>query len=187
MIVYVESNFILEIALGQTQAKAAESILQLAETGTIEIAFPGFALSEPFATITRRERDQDRLGKSLANMLHDLPTLLAAAAKREQDNLWSVVSRLVEVGTALETDAKCLKQALEYQKRFPLSLQDSIIYAAIINDLQIRPAEKAKCFVNSNYKDFGLPDIMTELNSYHCWYERSFGKGLNYIKQFASH
>jgi len=47
MIVYVESNFILEMVLGQKYASAIESILQLAERGKIELTFPSFALCEP--------------------------------------------------------------------------------------------------------------------------------------------
>ncbi|HEV7235008.1 MAG TPA: hypothetical protein VGN15_02435 [Ktedonobacteraceae bacterium] len=45
MIVYIESNFILEMVLGQTQAPSAVHVLQLAESHKIELAFPSFALS----------------------------------------------------------------------------------------------------------------------------------------------
>jgi hypothetical protein len=31
-------------------------------------------------------------------------------------------------------------------------------------------------------KDFKDPGIISELNSYNCRYEQSFGKGLNYIR-----
>jgi predicted nucleic acid-binding protein len=182
MIVYIESNFILEMVLGQTQAPSAVHVLQLAESNKIELAFPSFALSEPFATITRRERDQERLSKSLAGMLDQLPSMLANAAKRERDNLWSTVYRLVNIGTSIETNADCLNLALEYQRRFLLTLQDSIIYAAIITDLRHRPFTETKCFMNKNYKDFEIAAIIAELNSLNCRYERSFGKGLSFIR-----
>lgn len=48
MIVYVESNFVLELALGQEQSASAEAILALAEAKKIELVVLGFALSEPF-------------------------------------------------------------------------------------------------------------------------------------------
>lgn len=38
MIVYVESNFILEIVLKQQHAASAEAVLQLAEMGKIDLA-----------------------------------------------------------------------------------------------------------------------------------------------------
>ena len=96
MIVYVESNFILEIVLKQQHAASAEAVLQLAEMGKIDLAFPSFALSEPFATITRRERDQERLSKAIEGMLDQLPIMLADASRKERDGLWEVISRLVE-------------------------------------------------------------------------------------------
>lgn len=182
MIVYVESNFILEIALNQKQKVSAEAVLQLAEDAKIELVYPSFALSEPFATITRRRRDQERLGKSLANMLDTLQPMLADAASKEQDKLWSTVNRLVKVGKPLETNISSLNEALEYQDRYRLSPQDSIIYARVITDLKSRPDTSFKCFMNSNYKDFETPLILSELNSYLCRYERNFAKGLNFIQ-----
>lgn len=179
MIVYVESNFILEMVLRQREAGSAERILELAENGKIELAFPSFALCEPFWTITRRERDQGRLSKLLEGMIDQLPTLLANAAKKEKDNLWAAVSRLVEVGTSIETDRACLRRALEYQKRFDFSQQDSIIYSAVIADIRRRPFAEAKCFISTNYKDFKDPEIITELNGHNCRYEQSFGRGLS--------
>ena len=168
MIVYVESNFILEMVLRQREAGSAERILELAEHGKIELAFPSFALCEPFWTITRRERDQGRLSKLLEGMIDQLPTLLANAAKKEKDSLWATVSRLVEVGTSIETDRACLRRALEYQKRFDFSQQDSIIYSAVIADIRRRPFAEAKCFISTNYKDFKDPEIITELNAHNC-------------------
>ena len=72
MIAYVESNFILEIALGQEQSQFAQGLVQLAERGDIEIAFPSFALSEPFSTISQRGRARRQLYSSLTNQLNDL-------------------------------------------------------------------------------------------------------------------
>ncbi len=40
MIVYVESNFILEVALEQEQFASAEAILKLVEENKIKLAFP---------------------------------------------------------------------------------------------------------------------------------------------------
>lgn len=182
MIVYVESNFILEMVLRQREAGSAVRILELAENRKIELAFPSSALCEPFWTITRRERDQGRLSKLLEGMIDQLPTLLANAAKKEKDSLWATVSRLVEVGTSIETDRACLRRALEYQKRFDFSQQDSIIYSAVIADIRRRPFAEAKCFISTNYKDFKDPEIITELNGHNCRYEQSFGRGLNFIK-----
>ena len=58
MIVYVETNFVLEIAREQEQVESANQILILAEQGKIELAFPSFTISEPFSTIIRQRKER---------------------------------------------------------------------------------------------------------------------------------
>lgn len=65
MIVYVETNFVLEVALGQEQAEAAAEILNRAEGGEIELAIPYLSLVEPFSTVTKRHRDRKHLSSAL--------------------------------------------------------------------------------------------------------------------------
>ncbi len=197
MIVYVESNFVLEVALGQEESPSAESILVLAEGSKIELVFPGFALSEPFATVTQRDRDRRRLRSSFTEMLRQLqrseprkqvvsdlqpvPIILTTIVKKEIDLLQSTVDRLLNVGKSIEIDGASFKQALMYQRNLDLSPQDSIIYAAVITDLQKRSHQEDKCFISRNWKDFRNPDIKSELESYNCRYAESFGEGLSYI------
>ena len=197
MIVYVESNFVLEVALGQEESPSAESILLLAESNKIELVFPGFALSEPFATVTQRDRDRRRLRSSFTEMLRQLqrsephkqvvselqpvPIILTAIVKKEIDLLQSTVNRLLHVGKSIEIDGASFRQALIYQRNLDLSPQDSIIYAAVIADLQKRSHQEDKCFISRNWKDFRNPAIKSELDSYNCRYAESFGEGLNII------
>ena len=72
MIVYVESNCFLEIALEQEQSSATRSIISLAENRQIELAYPSFALSEPFENIMRARRERNITQKSLEKILIDL-------------------------------------------------------------------------------------------------------------------
>jgi len=72
MIVYVETNFVLEIAREQEQVEAANRILVLAEQRKIELAFPSFTLSEPFSTIIRQRKDRKELLRSLQDTLVQL-------------------------------------------------------------------------------------------------------------------
>ncbi|MGH2487608.1 MAG: hypothetical protein ACRDHE_16525, partial [Ktedonobacterales bacterium] len=80
MIVYVESNFLLEMAFEQSDAPAAESILRLAENSSIELIVPAVALVEPFSTIRYRNSERREvldswshtLNRFKSNRLHDL-------------------------------------------------------------------------------------------------------------------
>jgi hypothetical protein len=44
--VYVETNFVLELALEQAQHAECEEILRLAESKSVEIALPAFSFVE---------------------------------------------------------------------------------------------------------------------------------------------
>lgn len=72
MIVYVESNFVLEMALGQEQAGDAEQILNLSEEKRIQLVIPAFALSEPYSRIRQRGRDRQAALRLLSEQARDL-------------------------------------------------------------------------------------------------------------------
>jgi predicted nucleic acid-binding protein len=202
VIVYVESNFFLEVALGQEQASPAEAVLTLAEKGKIELAFPGFALSEPFATLMQRDRDRRRLRGSFTEMLQQLqrsephkqivsdlqpvPIILTNIVEKEIQLLQSTVSRLLNVSKCIETNAPDFTQALAYQGTLALSPQDSIIYSVVIADMQRRSIQEIKCFLSRDKEAFATNRrIKSELASYNCRYIGSFREGLNFIQRFA--
>ena len=56
MIVYVESNFVLELALLQEEHDSCDAIIMLAETRDIELVVPAFSLAEPYEALVRRSR-----------------------------------------------------------------------------------------------------------------------------------
>ena len=74
MIVYVESNFILEMVLRQREAGSVERILELAENGKIELAFPSFAVES-------RKVVPPRFQQSLTKSYPPLPSYLASVAR----------------------------------------------------------------------------------------------------------
>jgi len=72
VIVYIESNFVLELALVQEDSTSCEAILQLAETGAIMLAVPAFSLGEPYETLVRRHRERRLLAGALAGEMTQL-------------------------------------------------------------------------------------------------------------------
>lgn len=198
MIVYVESNFVLEIALGQEEAPAAETILELAEQNKLELCCPSFALSEPFATITQRGRKRKDLSKSLAGTIRELqrskpheevvfelqpiPASLTNIVSKEFSLLQSTVKRLLSVSKLIELNGAIYEQAIAYRFFFGLSPQDSIIYASVISDLMHRDRKGPKYFISRNWKDFRDFSIKYELESYNCQYVENFNVGLNLIQ-----
>ena len=72
MNVYVESNFVLELALVQEQSASCMEILRLGESGRIRLIIPGYCLTEPLDTILRRHKDRKRLRLELDAELQQL-------------------------------------------------------------------------------------------------------------------
>lgn len=201
MIVYIESNFILEIALQQEQSLYAENILGLATQGEITLAFPDFALSEPFATVMHRNGERKKISNNLIDifkeirrskshgqiMMHagSIMSMLRDVEIREWEGLHGIVAQLLHIGIPIPCNAKCLEQALVYRTRHGLSSQDAFIYASIMADVQKHPQSNKKCFLSRDRRAFGQDDdrtIKAELDAYNCRYIGSFLQGLDYIQ-----
>jgi hypothetical protein len=59
MNVYIETGFIVTLALQQDDYRAAARILDLARQGQITLKVPSFSLSEPFATLHYRAQQPE--------------------------------------------------------------------------------------------------------------------------------
>lgn len=190
MTVYVESNFVLEIALGQEQASAAEAILVRAERQEIALALPAFALSEPFSTVTQRSRTRERVVNQLKGQLRDLarsqslqddirsieltPDVLARIERHETDNLIATAERLLNVATMIPVDVAVFRQAMIYRTRYSLSPQDSLIYSTVVSHMTTHGATGPHYFVSKDRKDFRDPGIALELAVLECELLSSF-------------
>ncbi|MGH2496946.1 MAG: PIN domain-containing protein [Ktedonobacteraceae bacterium] len=198
MIVYVETNFILELAFEQEQHQAANEILKLAEHNKVEFALPGFSISESLSKVTRQIRKREELHKSLIPTLQDIGRsapyqqfaaslepvlqLLQNTIRDEPDRLLSVLERILKVGRLLELDISNFNLALAYKDQLSTSIEDSIVYGTIIADLRRRPYEGTKLFLSRDAEAFSYQRIKTELASYSCKYIKEFKDGLGYIE-----
>lgn len=192
MTLYVESNFVIELALGQQEAQSADSLLSAAERGQYELAIPAFSLSEPFATVTYRNRNLESLRKQFDERLrqlsrssfHDedvlalgsIPDVLVSINKREVDSLCSTVERILSVATIINTDLHLFLRARIYQRRFDMSPQDAVIYASVLTHLMNNDGNERHYFANRNWKDFTDPEIVRELATYRCTFLSSFSE-----------
>src|SRR6267378_5035323 len=84
MIVYVESNFILELAYLQEQYENCERILKLAEAGEIQLILPAFAVAEPFSAWVGRKKRRELLHNDLSRELRELGRSEPYASSREE-------------------------------------------------------------------------------------------------------
>lgn len=72
MNVFVETNFVLELALEQQESPSCERLLALAAENAIRLLLPAYSFIEPHETLTRRHRDRETLRSQISNELAQL-------------------------------------------------------------------------------------------------------------------
>lgn len=202
MIVYVETNYVLQLALRQEEASASDAILDRARRDLVKLVFPAFTLSEPYSTLSYRAVERRTIYNSLrqqlallsrsephqqtASVLQQLLSMWTSLEAREIDLLHTAIVELVTIARAIQTEKEDIQQSAHYRDLYGLSPQDAIILSAIIRDLQTQDPNEAKCFISTNVKDFGDPGIRSELKSFNCRYISKLVDGLAFIDNSSS-
>ncbi|MCI0438427.1 MAG: PIN domain-containing protein [Chloroflexi bacterium] len=188
MIVYIESNFVLELAFLQEEHASCDSILGLAESDKIDLVIPAFSIGEPYQAWNRRSRRRREIRERLSIELRELSyqelagvtELLARSGEDEKRRLDELLSRLLNVASVIPIDSAVINSAIQFQNSLKLSPQDSIVYASVITHLSSSSPE-SKCFLNKD-KRFLAPDIQVELARYNCQLIPQFSNGLRFIE-----
>lgn len=197
MIVYVESNFVLELAYVRDESASCDRILTLSEDHALVLALPAFCLGEPYESWARRSRERrallDRFAqeirelsrsqpyKTLLKESQDVTRTLVQSGEDEKRRLDTVISRVIESAMIIRTDHETIKMALRLQGERSLSPQDAIVYASVLAHLT-HASDDAKCFLTKNSKDFANPDVYADLNTFNCKLLTSFANGIDFIE-----
>jgi predicted nucleic acid-binding protein len=197
--IYVESNFVLELALLQEQHAACEEILRLCGSGGARLIVPAYCLMEPHETLGRRQDERRRVKDTLDRQFRQIVrTVLYSDRLRELENATSLlvdsanddISRLEGVRSKLLTcaevaplEAVILDRAAQVQRATDLTPQDAVVYASILVHLE-RSGEPG-CFVTRD-ADFGNPDIKRELGEHNCKLIVGFEAGLQFLNNLSS-
>jgi predicted nucleic acid-binding protein len=197
MIVYVESNFCLELAFQQEEEAQAAEILQLAEAGRIALVLPQFAVSEPFSTLNRYDNERRRFLNELNRHLSELNrsaqhrgivagtqplvTTLTRIGQDQADRLEKVVERMLGCGRTIPLTTPLFASARRLEGEFDLSPQDAIVAASVLGDLQpLNAAQDSHAFLSRNSKDFN--PMRAEFHALGCKYLPKFDDGLQFIR-----
>jgi hypothetical protein len=195
--VYVESNFVLELALEQEQQESCEQLVKLASAGSVRLMVPAFSLAEPHDALISRDKPRRKLGNELKSHLDELGRseqyrrvpdvfghltgILSAAGAMERDGLRRVLDWILRDAEIIPLNSDVLDKASDYQEReWGMPAKDSIVLASVQSHLEdTLPSES--CFLNRNTKDFDNPGVRRVLEIYNCKFFGSFDDGLRYI------
>lgn len=199
MIVYVETNFVLELAFLQEEHQRCRSLLAIArEREGTELALPVFCVGEAYEVFGRKRRERlelaDRLRRELAQIvrsrpyagrsrvLNEVTDLFSRSGAEQKARLDDVLDEVLGVGRLLPLDRSTHRKAVEYQTTRSLAPQDSVVYASVMEDLE-QGTGSPSCFITRNPKDFANPDIRdADLAGRGCTLLTNFTAGLGYVQ-----
>lgn len=197
MNIYVETNFVLELAFEQKQSKSCEKILQLSESKQVKLILPAYSLAEPHEKLNRqatnRKKLQDSLNIELRQLsrsktynsriesIRDLERLIVQSNEEEWQRFILYRDRLLNCAEFIALDINVLQVAVSFESLYDLKSQDAIVLASVISHLD-RDKPNQACFLNKNSKDFDSPDVVQELQKLNCRMIFRFDHGLNFVQ-----
>ncbi|MBD0319644.1 MAG: hypothetical protein ICV87_04875 [Gemmatimonadetes bacterium] len=197
MIVYAETNYVLELAFLRDEVEHAEALLALAEGGRVRLVLPAFSLSEPYESMTRRARERrallDRLATEITELARSRPyaslndtaraftSLVAQSADEEWTRLSGVQNRLLAVAEIAPLTGETIRRGLAAGPEFGLSSQDAVVFASVETHMAAAGSEP-KVFVTKNRKDFVSGDISDRLAELDCKLLTRFADAHGYVQ-----
>ena len=202
MIVYVESNFLLELALLQESHKSCQAILDLAKAQQIRLVLPSFCLGEPYEAFPRRDKRRREVSEKLSSEIREMSRsqpyksfgdetkdfvgLMVQSIEDERNRLNELYQNELNNIELIQMDTDLMNRSIGYQRSIALSPQDAIVFASVIGHLEQSARDTPKCFITKNSKDFKDPDIDDQLSNFNCKLLFRFEAGLGYIQSKAA-
>jgi predicted nucleic acid-binding protein len=199
VIVYVESNFVLELALLQEQHETCDKILRICEAGGPRLVLPAYSMMEPLDTIRRHEVARRRAKNALEDEFRQLARtatyreylqdvkviakLLVESSAQDLQRLAGIRSRLLACAELIPLESSILAHAAEHQEEYDLSAQDAVIYASVLAHL--KSSGRPGCFVTRD-RDFDDQEIKRQLRSYNCKLLSNFETGYQFLRGLYS-
>ena len=197
MIVFAETNFVLEIALKQETASAASEILELAETKKVDLVMPAFSLVEPYHKLERLRRERrdllalleaqvGQMARSaefadLRAQSNRLFTALAQKSDIDANELESTIAR-IHACAAVVPLTKEIITAASARQLVDLKPHDALVFASIVDFLtSSRPSESL--LANKDAKDFLEATVSGDLQKRGCKVIPSFPHALEYLQK----
>jgi len=196
MNVYVETNFVLELAFRQEQSQACEKIIQLGKKSVLTLVLPAYSLAEPHEKLSRQATQRIELQEKLEHEIHqltrtapyrdrinsirDINGLLIQSNQEEREIFYNYLEILLKISHIIPLAPEILNSAVQTEQIFNLKPQDAIVYASVKTHLEKIKPEKS-CFLNRNVRDFGTLDIKNDLLKHNCKMISNFKDGLGFI------
>ena len=196
MIVYVETNFLLELAYLQERCESCLAILDLASTGAIVLALPAVCAAEARATWYRRAAERREFQAALQRQIReisrsepfrilidqsrDVLAALIAGGEESRDRLEMAIASFATNATMIPLTSEIVAMARRYELAYSLTPQDAAVLASVRAHAEMNTGPKV--FVSQDAKGFAHPTVHGELNAVECKVLVNFADALGYIR-----
>jgi predicted nucleic acid-binding protein len=202
MNIYIETNFVLELALVQEQHESCERLLVLCEAGRASLVLPAFCIAESYEKLTRQAKKRLNMAEELKPELMQLGRsepykdaisaserivgLLVRSIAEEDRRLMQVLDRIFRIAAIVPLEADTILQAAACRaQNKSLSPQDSIVYSSVLHHLESAEGSDG-CFISRDRKGFDDPDIVEGLKTRRCKMLFTFIDGYNCVEHVVN-
>lgn len=183
MNVYIETNFVLELAFQQEQYKWCEDILSICTSGKAQLVIPAYSLAEAHEKLGRQRSKRFELQSLLdaevrqlrrtavyatrLNQIQGIADLVRQSITDEAQRLTDYRNRILAIAHIIPLTATVFQDGAQYEQLYSLQPQDALVCASVLHHLREQGSGES-CFLNRNTKDFDTPSILQELTQYNC-------------------
>ncbi|WP_375761362.1 PIN domain-containing protein [Corallococcus exercitus] len=202
MRVFVETNFVLEMAFEHAQSQACEGLVRHAEAGDIQLVIPAFCFIEPADTLRRRihahkelqgrleeeqrsRRDTASFTEAQGQAWDVVIGSLVKSTQEARSRVKSIRARLLNCAEVVPVSGDVITRAASFQQEnIDLHFPDAVVLASVMTRLteDTDSARPPSVFLNRNKTDFSAGGIKRALKERHCRLITSFDDGLSAIR-----
>ena len=198
MNVYVETNFVFELAFLREERENCDRILSLCEAGRASLVLPAFCIAESYEALIRRAKERKQIGIDVERELQQLrrsepyrdqidplqntiANLFVQSEVEEGKRLPAVLQRISRTVTLIPLDASIISSASSSPEKSVLKPQDLIVYLSVMRHLAAA-GEVESCFIAKDKHFSDNPDLVKTFANQGCKVFRSFSKACQYLE-----
>ena len=192
MRLFLETNFILELTLKQSEAGVAEGLVDAAKRGEIGLAMPAFSLIEPYYKLAGDKRKRVKLleaideevdqmvrssgFESLRDQSIALTTALTDKADADRKEFEVHLEALSKIATIIPLTAEVIRDS----KLVDLAPFDGLVFASILSNLKSDPVAEG-VFASKDKKGFLQKSVVSKLQDMNCTVVPTFKDAMAFI------
>lgn len=185
--VYIETNFILNLALRQEESIYSNRIVKLAAIGEICLILPSYCVMESYEALIKRHASRVNLAKNINKTLGDmgrssfnrkiyethksLLTEIPSSISAEITKLDKILKKLLAISVLIPINPRTHKDGVLYRKRLNIRHEpDAFVLGSIKHDIETNRQRGRKIFVTTDSKFIQEPKVRRLLANLRCNY-----------------